>query len=99
MNEELAKITEEWDYAKRELEVVTRDVQVLPDGNVSVSSTTFYAMLGLQAQIKKLEQRIIVLRQSTQDDYMLWPPIPEPRKIKRTTKPTQHTPRKVRRYE
>ena len=98
MNEELAKITDEWDYAKRELEVVTRDVQVLPDGSVSVSSTTFYAMRLLQAQIKELEQRIIVLRQSTQDDYILWPPRPEPRKIKRTTEPTQSTPRKVKRH-
>ena len=84
MNEELAKITEEWDSAKRELEVVTRDVQVLPDGNVSVSSTTFYAMRHLQVRIKELEQRIASLKSlGEKSDYMLWPPMPEPRKIKR----------------
>lgn len=84
MNDELAMITEEWNDAKMKLEIVMRDVQVLPDGNVSVPANTFYAMRKLQAQIKELELRITSLKSlGEKSDYILWPPRPEPRKIKR----------------
>lgn len=99
MIEELEMITEAWNKAKMELEVVMRDVEVLPDGSVPVPANTFHAMRNLQAQIKRLELRITSLKSlDEKSDYMLWPPRPEPRKVKPPIKPTQSTPRKVKRH-